>query len=308
MYCYECGKEILEGSKFCLFCGASLLNITNNVADTNATDESSETTESVFCMTIQDVFNISERGTVIIGTVESGQLKKGQNVKILDYGDTVYSVAGIEKNRNVVDSAKSGETIGVLLPELDKTNDIKGKKLVSQNDEAKADDAPDYEKIFGFAGPMSSSGFLSSESESSNTACFKDNVKTYLGNEYSAPNQNVLQQQQGQYQGIPEIKATVTLKTGKGITVFSTLNLGSLMVSSNGVMFTMNIGNSANNHSYSFEEIADAQFSITRGGLTPFLSYDVTLKDGRKYIYMYAMLEKGKLNSIDAIIKNNITK
>jgi elongation factor Tu len=45
--------------------------------------------DSSFRMTIQDVFAIRGRGTVVTGQVESGTLQVGDGVKVETQGDTI---------------------------------------------------------------------------------------------------------------------------------------------------------------------------------------------------------------------------
>ena len=67
-------------------------------------------------MCIEDVFNIEGRGTVVTGRVERGELKRMDNVEIVGLRDTRQTVAtDIEMFRKLLDSAKAGDNVGVLL-------------------------------------------------------------------------------------------------------------------------------------------------------------------------------------------------
>ncbi|KAF0175679.1 MAG: elongation factor Tu [Limisphaerales bacterium] len=69
-----------------------------------------------FLMCIEDVFNIEGRGTVVTGRVERGILKKMEEVEIVGIKDTRKTVAtDIEMFRKLLDEARSGENVGVLL-------------------------------------------------------------------------------------------------------------------------------------------------------------------------------------------------
>jgi elongation factor Tu len=69
-----------------------------------------------FLMCIEDVFNIEGRGTVVTGRVERGELKRMDNVEIVGLKDTRQTVAtDIEMFRKLLDSAKAGDNVGVLL-------------------------------------------------------------------------------------------------------------------------------------------------------------------------------------------------
>jgi elongation factor Tu len=69
-----------------------------------------------FLMCIEDVFNIEGRGTVVTGRVERGVLKKMEEVEIVGLKDTRKTVAtDIEMFRKLLDDAKAGDNVGVLL-------------------------------------------------------------------------------------------------------------------------------------------------------------------------------------------------
>src|SRR5678809_1211001 len=69
-----------------------------------------------FLMPVEDVFNIEGRGTVVTGRVERGELKRMDDVEIVGLKDTRKTVAtDIEMFRKLLDSAKAGANVGVLL-------------------------------------------------------------------------------------------------------------------------------------------------------------------------------------------------
>ena len=69
-----------------------------------------------FLMCIEDVFNIEGRGTVVTGRVERGELKRMDDVEIVGLRETRKTVAtDIEMFRKLLDSAKAGDNVGVLL-------------------------------------------------------------------------------------------------------------------------------------------------------------------------------------------------
>jgi len=69
-----------------------------------------------FLMCIEDVFNIEGRGTVVTGRVERGILKKMEEVEIVGIKETRKTTAtDIEMFRKLLDSAQSGDNVGVLL-------------------------------------------------------------------------------------------------------------------------------------------------------------------------------------------------
>jgi elongation factor Tu len=74
-------------------------------------------TDRPFLMSIEDVFSIKGRGTVVTGRVERGTLKKGQEVEIvgLQERSTTTVVTGIEMFHKELDQAQAGDNAGILL-------------------------------------------------------------------------------------------------------------------------------------------------------------------------------------------------
>ena len=69
-----------------------------------------------FLMSIEDVFTITGRGTVVTGRVERGMLKLNDEVEIVGIKETKKTVVtGIEMFRKQLDFAEAGDNAGVLL-------------------------------------------------------------------------------------------------------------------------------------------------------------------------------------------------
>src|SRR3982750_628279 len=69
-----------------------------------------------FMMAVEDVFNIEGRGTVATGRVDRGILKKMEEVEIVGIKPTAKTVAtDIEMFRKLLDEARAGDNVGVLL-------------------------------------------------------------------------------------------------------------------------------------------------------------------------------------------------
>ena len=69
-----------------------------------------------FLMSIEDVFTITGRGTVVTGRVERGKLNLNDEVEIVGIKDTQKTVVtGIEMFRKQLDFAEAGDNAGVLL-------------------------------------------------------------------------------------------------------------------------------------------------------------------------------------------------
>jgi len=83
-----------------------------------------------FLLAIEDVFSISNRGTVVTGRVERGVINVGEEVEIVGLRDIrKTTVAGIEMFRKLLDSAEAGDNVGVLLKGLGKDDLERGQVL-----------------------------------------------------------------------------------------------------------------------------------------------------------------------------------
>ncbi len=84
-----------------------------------------------FLMPIEDVFGIKGRGTVVTGRVERGQLKQGEQVEIIRFGDIRETVAtGLEMFHKTLDVTEAGDAVGVLLRGVDREEVERGQVLV----------------------------------------------------------------------------------------------------------------------------------------------------------------------------------
>jgi len=73
-------------------------------------------TEKPFQMPIEDVFSITGRGTVVTGRVEQGVLAVGTEVEIVGIRPTQKTtVTGVEMFRKLLDEARAGDNVGLLL-------------------------------------------------------------------------------------------------------------------------------------------------------------------------------------------------
>ncbi len=83
-----------------------------------------------FLMSLEDVFNIEGRGTVVTGRVERGVLKRMTDVEIVGLRDTRKTVVtDIEMFRKLLDEAQAGDNIGVLLRGIKKDEVERGMVL-----------------------------------------------------------------------------------------------------------------------------------------------------------------------------------
>ena len=100
----------------------------------NAVDEWIPTperdTDKPFLMSIEDVFTITGRGTVVTGRVERGQLKLNDEVEIVGIKPTKKTVVtGIEMFKKTLDYAEAGDNAGVLLRGISREEVERGQVL-----------------------------------------------------------------------------------------------------------------------------------------------------------------------------------
>ena len=95
-------------------------------------------TELPMRMPVQDVYEITGIGTVPVGKVETGVMKKGQKVKILP-GRTGKGIEGelktIEMHHEMMDDAQAGDNVGINIRGV-------GKKDIARGDVVCAADKP----------------------------------------------------------------------------------------------------------------------------------------------------------------------
>ena len=83
-----------------------------------------------FLMSIEDVFTITGRGTVVTGRVERGELKLNDEVEIVGLKPTQKTVVtGIEMFRKQLDFAEAGDNAGVLLRGISREEVQRGQVL-----------------------------------------------------------------------------------------------------------------------------------------------------------------------------------
>jgi elongation factor Tu len=86
--------------------------------------------EKPFLMSIEDVFSITGRGTVVTGRVDRGVLKKMEEVEIVGIRPTRKTIAtDLEMFRKLLDEVRAGDNVGVLLRGIDKDEVERGQVL-----------------------------------------------------------------------------------------------------------------------------------------------------------------------------------
>lgn len=96
-------------------------NSDNKKIDTNIENISEED----FSMTVDDVFYITGKGTVVTGKIEKGTINVNDTVRIVseDKEEKSTVVTAIEMFRKTVDTASAGDNVGLLLKDIER-NDI----------------------------------------------------------------------------------------------------------------------------------------------------------------------------------------
>ncbi len=94
------------------------------------------TTDPLFRMSVQDVFSIRGRGTVVTGKIENGTLNVGDEISIQRQGSIKKTiVTGIESFRKQLQQAQAGDNVGVLLRDIDKPDIQRGDILMGSDSE-----------------------------------------------------------------------------------------------------------------------------------------------------------------------------
>jgi elongation factor Tu len=87
-------------------------------------------TDQPFLLAVEDVFSITGRGTVATGRCERGTVKVGEAVEIVGIKDTQKTVVtGIEMFRKLLDDARAGDNVGILLRGIEKAQIERGQVI-----------------------------------------------------------------------------------------------------------------------------------------------------------------------------------
>jgi elongation factor Tu len=83
-----------------------------------------------YLMPIEDVFGIKGRGTVVTGRIERGQIKPGEEVEIVGFGQRrKVVVTGVEMFQKTLDVGEAGDNVGCLLRGVERTEVERGQVL-----------------------------------------------------------------------------------------------------------------------------------------------------------------------------------
>ena len=87
-------------------------------------------TELPFMMSIEDVFSIKGRGTVVTGRVDRGIVKVGDALEIVGLHETKTTVCtGVEMFHKLLDQGQAGDNLGVLLRGIEREQVERGQVL-----------------------------------------------------------------------------------------------------------------------------------------------------------------------------------
>jgi translation elongation factor EF-Tu-like GTPase len=85
-----------------------------------------------FRLTVEDVFSITGRGTVVTGVVTAGEVAVGQEITQLRGGTALRTgrVTAIEMFRKTVDVARTGDNVGILVSGVNRGEVVRGDQLI----------------------------------------------------------------------------------------------------------------------------------------------------------------------------------
>lgn len=95
----------------------------NNAADNAAQTQPRGPVAGTFRFTVQDVFTITGRGTVVTGMIESGEVSVGDVVQLRRTNGECSNVTitGLEVFRKMLDTASAGMNVGILVRDVTKS-------------------------------------------------------------------------------------------------------------------------------------------------------------------------------------------
>jgi elongation factor Tu len=87
-------------------------------------------TDKPFMMSVEDVFSIKGRGTVVTGRIDRGIIKIGEPVEIIGLRETKNSVVtGVEMFHKLLDEGRAGDNVGLLLRGIEREDVERGQVL-----------------------------------------------------------------------------------------------------------------------------------------------------------------------------------
>lgn len=101
----------------------------NEYETSNDTTFSNNLNETGFRMVVEELFTITGRGTIALGTIEAGEIRIRDKVNILNVNTQKKrqtTIAGIDKSGKLLESAKQGDYVGILLKGIQRGEIEKG--------------------------------------------------------------------------------------------------------------------------------------------------------------------------------------
>jgi elongation factor Tu len=87
-------------------------------------------TDKPFMMSVEDVFSIKGRGTVVTGRIDRGIIKIGEPIEIIGLRETKNSVVtGVEMFHKLLDEGRAGDNVGLLLRGIEREDVERGQVL-----------------------------------------------------------------------------------------------------------------------------------------------------------------------------------
>jgi elongation factor Tu len=88
-------------------------------------------TEKPFMMSVEDVFSIKGRGTVVTGRMDRGVVKVGDAAEIVGLQEkaTITTVTGVEMFHKQLDEGMAGDNLGLLLRGIERTDVERGQVI-----------------------------------------------------------------------------------------------------------------------------------------------------------------------------------
>ncbi|OLF16464.1 elongation factor Tu [Actinophytocola xanthii] len=110
--------------------GAKVIELLDAVDDN--IPEPTREVDKPFLMPVEDVFTISGRGTVVTGRVERGVLKPMEEVEIVGIREKAQktTVTSVEMFRKILEDARAGENVGLLLRGIKREDVERGQVVV----------------------------------------------------------------------------------------------------------------------------------------------------------------------------------
>lgn len=115
--------------------------------------EETKNEEEPFLIFVEDIFEITGRGTVITGIIQSGSVKLNDKVFLRSQNGIVKTafVRGIEMDRKLHETACKGDSIGLLLGDIRRNDIRKGDMIINFLQSALGNEARlDTDEEFGF--------------------------------------------------------------------------------------------------------------------------------------------------------------